>query len=64
MHTGFWWGKLKERNHLKEPGADGNIILRRSFRKWNGEFRDWIDFHQNSDRWRALVKAVMKFHFP
>jgi hypothetical protein len=49
---------------LEEPDADGNIILRRSFTKWNGEVRDWIDFSQNRDRWRALVRAVMKFHFP
>jgi len=64
MHTGFWWRKLKERNHLEEPGAYGNIILRSSFRKWYGEVRDWIDFSQNRDRWRALVKAVIKFHLP
>jgi hypothetical protein len=49
---------------LEEPGADGKIILRRTFRKWNGEVMDWIDLSQNRDRWRVLVKAVRKFHFP
>jgi len=24
---GFWWGKLRERNHLEDPGLDGRIIL-------------------------------------
>jgi hypothetical protein len=27
-YTGFWWGNLKERNHLGDPGVDGRIILR------------------------------------
>jgi hypothetical protein len=32
--TGFWLGKLRERDHLVDPGVDGRIILRRIFRKW------------------------------
>jgi hypothetical protein len=27
MRTGFWWGNLKERNHLEDLGVDGSIIL-------------------------------------
>ena len=30
--TGFWWGNLKEREHLVEPAVDGRIILRWIFR--------------------------------
>jgi hypothetical protein len=35
----FWWGNLKERYHLKDPGVDGRIdlILRWIFRKWDGK---------------------------
>ena len=33
--TGFWWGNLRERNHLGDPGVDRKIILRWIFRKWN-----------------------------
>jgi hypothetical protein len=33
--TGFWWGNLRERDHLEYPGIDGRIILRWIFRKWN-----------------------------
>jgi len=35
VNTGFWWGNLKEMNHLQDPGADEKIILRWIFRKGN-----------------------------
>jgi hypothetical protein len=34
-YTGCWWGNLRERDHLEDPGLDGRIILRRIFRKWD-----------------------------
>jgi len=34
--TGFWWGNLMERDHWGGPDADGRIILRWIFRKWEG----------------------------
>jgi len=36
MHTGFWWGNLRERVHLEDPGIDGNIILKLLFKQWDG----------------------------
>jgi hypothetical protein len=36
VHTGFWWGDLREGAHLGDPGVDGRIILRRIFGKWGG----------------------------
>ena len=32
--TGFWWGNLRERDHLEDPDVDGRIILRWIFRNW------------------------------
>jgi len=28
VYIGFWWGNLRERDHLEKPGVDGRIILR------------------------------------
>jgi hypothetical protein len=41
VYTGFWWGKLSERDYLKEPSVDGRIILRKIFRKW--DVGAWIE---------------------
>jgi len=30
-----WWGNLRERGHLGDPGLDGRIILRWIFWKWD-----------------------------
>ena len=37
----FWWGNMKERDHLEEPDVDGRITIRRILRKcdvgaWTG----------------------------
>jgi hypothetical protein len=32
-YTGLWWGNLRVREHLEDPGIDGRIILRPIFRK-------------------------------
>jgi hypothetical protein len=63
VHIGFWWGDLREGNHLGHPGVDEKIILKWIFKKWDGAM-DWIKLAQDRDRWRALVNAVMNLRVP
>jgi hypothetical protein len=35
-YRGFWWGSLRERDHLEHQGVDGMIILRWILRKRDG----------------------------
>jgi hypothetical protein len=38
VHTGVWWGDLREGDHLGDPGIDGRIILTYIFKKWDGSW--------------------------
>jgi hypothetical protein len=33
--TGFWWGKLREKDHWGDPGVDRRLVLKWTFRKWD-----------------------------
>jgi hypothetical protein len=58
MCTGFWWGDLRERDHWVDPGVDGRIILKYTLKIVERVI--WIELALDSDRWLAVVNAVMK----
>ena len=60
----FWWGKLRERDHLGDLVVDGRIILRWIFSKWDLVVLGWVDLAQDRDRWPAFVVAVMNLRVP
>jgi hypothetical protein len=62
VHTGFWWGDLREGDHLRDPGIDRRIILK--WIKLSDGGMDWIELAQDRDRWRALANAVMNLQVP
>ena len=37
VHTGFWWGYLRDSDHLEDLGGDGRIILKMIVEQWDGE---------------------------
>jgi hypothetical protein len=51
MYTGFWWGNLRERDYVEDPGIEGRIILRWIFRKWDVGAWTESDLAQDRDRW-------------
>jgi len=34
-YTGFWWGNLRKRDPVGDPGLDGRIIIKCIFKKWD-----------------------------
>jgi len=56
-------GDLRERDHFKEQGIGGRIILKWTFKKWDGSM-DWIDLAEDRGRWRVLVNAVVNLRVP
>jgi hypothetical protein len=40
VHTEFWWGDLRKRDHLEDLGVDGIIILEWIFKKWDRQAWD------------------------
>jgi hypothetical protein len=63
VHRGFWWGNMREVNHLEDRGVNGRIILKRIFEKRDGGM-DWMDLAQNRDRRCANVNVAMNFRVP
>jgi hypothetical protein len=47
-------GKPEGKDHLKDQGVDGRMGS-----KWTLGGVEWIHLAQDSDRWRAVVNAVM-----
>jgi hypothetical protein len=37
VHTGFWWGNLREEGHLEDLGVNGRIVLKWIFKKLDGK---------------------------
>jgi hypothetical protein len=53
----------RERDHLKDLGVDGRMILKWIFRKLDGA---WTGIHlaEDRDRWQVLVNVVMNLRVP
>jgi len=64
VYTGFWWGNLRERDHLGDPGVDWIGNIKADLQEVGCRNIDWIELAQNRDSWRALVNAVMNLQFP
>jgi hypothetical protein len=48
VYTGLWWGDLRERDRLGNPGMDGGIILNGAPGMGMGDM-DWSDQAQDME---------------
>jgi hypothetical protein len=37
MHTGFWWGNMNERDHMKDLCIEGKTVLKFILKKQDGK---------------------------
>jgi hypothetical protein len=64
VHTGFWWGDLREGDHFGDPAVDGSLDNIKMDLEDVGWDMDWIELAQDRDRWRDFVNAVMNLRVP
>jgi hypothetical protein len=63
-YTGFWWGNLKEGDHLRDPGVRWEDNIKMDLQEVGCGGMDWVDLAQDRDRWCALVTAVIILRVP
>jgi len=51
VYTRVWWGNLRKRDQLEDPGVDGRMILKIGLQEVGCGVMDWIDLAQVRDRW-------------
>jgi hypothetical protein len=64
MHTGFWWGNLRERDHVERPRCRWEYNIKMALQDVGCEGMDGIDLTQDRDRWRTVVNTAMNIRFP
>ena len=61
VHKRVWWGGIEGRKPLGRIRRRREDNIKMDLQDIGWESMDWIVVAQDRDRWRALVKAVMKF---
>jgi len=63
VQTIFWFEDLKETDHSKDLGVDGDN-MRIDLKEIWWEVMDWMYLAQDRDQWLAVMNNVMKFRVP
>jgi len=59
----FWWGNLRERDHLEDLHKwEDNIKM--DLQEVVCEVMGWIDLAQDRGRWQSLVNAIVNLQIP
>jgi hypothetical protein len=63
MHSAFWWGNLKERDHLQGLGISWEDNVKMDLKEVGWEGMDWTNLAQDMDNWQAAANMVMNVQF-
>jgi len=55
---------VNERDHWRDPDADGRINIKMDLQEVGGGCEDWMELAQDRDRWRTLLSTVMNLQVP
>jgi len=58
VHTGVWWGDLRERDHLEDQHIN-EMMISKFISETGYKGMHWINLAQARDKSRACVKMVM-----
>ena len=61
---GFGGGKPEGKRPLGKPRRRWEDNIKMDLQEVRSGGMDWIDLHQDRERWRALVNAVMNLRVP
>jgi hypothetical protein len=64
VYTGFWWGNLRATITLGRPRRRWEDNIKMDIQEVGCVDMDYIGLHQDRDRMRAIVKAVMNRRVP
>jgi hypothetical protein len=59
--AGFWWGNLREIDHLEDLDVDGRIISILNLREIGWEITDWTDLARARDTCWAVLNTELNF---
>ena len=63
VRTEFWWGTLREGDHLEDPSVDEKVIIKWIFEKW--DVRHGMDLSGSGYRQVAgFANSVLNFRVP
>jgi hypothetical protein len=54
VYTGFWWGNLRERNHLRRPRCRWEDNIKMDLQKMGCGGMDWIELAPDRERFRKM----------
>jgi len=60
VYSGFWWGNMRERNHLEGPARRWEDYIKMYLHEVVCGCMEWIELAQDTDSWRAFVNSVTK----